>query len=184
MPIPDKAISLEQQINEWRRYLRRRQAIHTVDVAELEDHLRQQVADLVDAGLATDEAFLIAVKRMGGLDALSREFAQEHSGRLWKQLAVVPADSGALHLPIELWLMVGIAYAGGRWGGVGWTYGLRAVLGRTVHLLRADCPRRRGSHRVHGNISGYAGIFSRLERMSASLHRLSPYTQTLPALPR
>ncbi|HEX2611358.1 MAG TPA: hypothetical protein VHK68_10145, partial [Gemmatimonadales bacterium] len=60
----------------------------------LEDHLREQVAVLVDAGLATDEAFLVTVKRMGNLDALSREFAREHSERLWKQLVVVPSDSG------------------------------------------------------------------------------------------
>ena len=31
---------LEEQIDQWRSYLRRRQAIHAVDVAELEDHLR------------------------------------------------------------------------------------------------------------------------------------------------
>jgi hypothetical protein len=216
MPDPGHAVSLEQQIDRWRSYLRRRQAIHSVDVAELEDHLREQVGGLVDAGLATDEAFLVAVKRMGNLDALSREFAREHSDRLWKQLVVVPPDSGesrarartdaivafclavaaallvkvpalfgiqlaqdtgfyarnlslfvlplltgyfvwkrrldtttirwlavafvaagvfanvypfipdgytealtALHLPIALWLVVGIAYAGGRWGQVG-----------------------------------------------------------------
>jgi hypothetical protein len=212
----DHTVALEEQIDQWRSYLRRRQAIHSVDVAELEDHLREQVAVLVEAGLATDEAFLVAVKRMGNLDALSREFAREHSERLWKQLVVVPADSEeprarartdaivafclavaaavaikvpalfgfeldqdfsfyarnlslfvlplltgyfawkrqldtgtlrwlaaafvaagvvanaypftqggytealtALHLPIALWLAVGIAYAGGRWGQVG-----------------------------------------------------------------
>ncbi|MBX7184358.1 MAG: permease prefix domain 1-containing protein [Vicinamibacteria bacterium] len=92
-PLPD-ATMLEEQIGQWRSYLRRRQAIHTVDVAELEDHLREQVANLVQAGLATDEAFLVAVKRMGDLDALSREFAREHSERLWKQLVVLPSDSG------------------------------------------------------------------------------------------
>jgi hypothetical protein len=92
MPAADHAVSLEEQIDQWRSYLRSRQAIHSVDVAELEDHLRQQVAVLVGAGLATDEAFLVAVKRMGDLDALSREFAREHSDRLWKQL-VIPADS-------------------------------------------------------------------------------------------
>jgi hypothetical protein len=215
MPAPKDAVSLEEQIDRWRSYLRRRQAIHSADVAELEDHLREQVAVLLDAGLATDEAFLVAVKRMGNLDALSREFALEHSDRLWKQLVVVPSDSGeqralartdaivvfclavaaavifkvpalfgitldqdagfyarnvslfvlplltgyfvwkrrlgtstlrwlivafiaagvfanvypfapssytetltALHLPIALWLVVGIAYAGGRWGEV------------------------------------------------------------------
>jgi hypothetical protein len=215
MPTLDRAVSLEEQIDQWRSYLRRRQAIHSADIAELEDHLREQVAVLVDAGLDTDEAFLVAVKRMGSLDALSREFAREHSDRLWKQL-VVPSDSGepraaartdaivafglavvaavliklpvlfgteldqdagfyarnlglvvlplltgyfvwkrrlgtgtirwlavafvaagvfanvypvapggytevltAVHLPIALWLVVGIAYAGGRWGQVG-----------------------------------------------------------------
>lgn len=76
--------TLEEQIDEWRSYLRSRQAIHSADVAELEDHLREVIDDLVDAGLATDEAFLVAVKRMGKLDALSREFAREHSERLWK----------------------------------------------------------------------------------------------------
>src|ERR687888_1404431 len=99
MPTPDHTVSLEAQIDQWRSYLRRRQAIHAVDVAELEDHLREQVAVLVDAGLAADEAFLVAVKRMGNLDALSREFAREHSGRLWKQLVVVPSDSGELRAP-------------------------------------------------------------------------------------
>jgi hypothetical protein len=94
MPAQDHAKLLEEQIDQWRSYLGRRQAIHSVDVAELEDHLREQVAGLVGAGLATDEAFLVAVKRMGELDALSREFAREHSDRLWKQLVVVPSDSG------------------------------------------------------------------------------------------
>jgi hypothetical protein len=89
---PDHA-ALEEQIGQWRSYLRRRQAIHPVDIAELEDHLREEVAALADAGLATDEAFLVAVKRMGDLDALSREFAREHSNRLWKQLVVSPSET-------------------------------------------------------------------------------------------
>src|SRR5215212_4027271 len=94
MPDPDPAVSVEDQIARWRSYLGRRQAIHPVDVAELEDHLREQIAMLAEAGLTADEAFLVAVKRMGKLDALSREFAREHSERLWKQLIVVPSDSG------------------------------------------------------------------------------------------
>ena len=51
------------------------------------------MAVLTEAGLAADEAFLVAVKRMGSLDALSREFAREHSERLWKQLVIAP-DAG------------------------------------------------------------------------------------------
>ncbi len=94
MSTPDPAGSLERQIDQWRSYLRHRQAIHAVDVAELEDHLREQIAVLTEAGLVGDEAFLVAVKRMGDLDALSREFAREHSDRLWKQLVVSGADVG------------------------------------------------------------------------------------------
>ena len=94
MPSPGHPISLEEQIDQWRSYLRRRQAIHTVDVAELEDHLREQIAVLTEAGLTPDEAFLVAVKRIGDLDALSREFAREHSDRLWKQLVLSPTESG------------------------------------------------------------------------------------------
>jgi hypothetical protein len=85
---------LEEQIAQWRSYLRSRQAIHSVDIAELEDHLREQIAALSAGGLTPDEAFLVAVKRLGSLDALSREFAREHSDRLWKQLVMPPADTG------------------------------------------------------------------------------------------
>ncbi len=94
MTNPDQSTPLDEQIGQWRSYLGRRQAINPVDVAELEDHLREQIAGLTQAGLSADEAFLIAVKRMGELDAVSREFAREHSERLWRQLVVVASDSG------------------------------------------------------------------------------------------
>ncbi|HEX3233898.1 MAG TPA: permease prefix domain 1-containing protein [Gemmatimonadales bacterium] len=80
--------SLEGQIEQWRSYLRRRRAIRAVDVEELEDHLRGEVTALRTAGLSENEALLVAVKRMGALDAISNEFAREHSERLWKQLVI------------------------------------------------------------------------------------------------
>ncbi|NLT73579.1 MAG: hypothetical protein GXX94_05205 [Chloroflexi bacterium] len=79
---------LEERIDQWRSYLLRRQAIGSLDVIELEDHLREQIDHLMTAGLDTDEAFLVAVKRLGALDALSREYAVEHSERLWKQMVL------------------------------------------------------------------------------------------------
>jgi hypothetical protein len=86
---------LDEQIAQWRAYLRRRRAIDAPDVEELEAHLRDQVGALSQAGLAPDEAFLVAVKRMGSLDAVSREFAREHSERLWKQLVIGPDDAAS-----------------------------------------------------------------------------------------
>jgi hypothetical protein len=82
----------ESQIAEWRAYVANAPAINGRDVAELEAHLRDQIAELDGAGLTADEAFLIAVKRMGDLDTLSREFAREHRGRLWKQLVLSGED--------------------------------------------------------------------------------------------
>ena len=93
--IVDSDNDLEGQIAEWRAYMHRRQELDHTDAEELEDHLRSQITDLTEAGLQADEAFLIAVKRMGNLDELSREFAREHSERLWKQL-VLPGEPDAL----------------------------------------------------------------------------------------
>jgi hypothetical protein len=78
----------EAHIAQWRAYADRRPERRPADVDELEDHLRDRIADLISAGLSEDEAFLVAVKRMGTLDALTREFAREHSDRLWKQLVL------------------------------------------------------------------------------------------------
>lgn len=82
----------EHQIEQWRDHVQRRSTLSRDDVAELEEHLRGQVDDLIASGLTEDEAFLVAVKRMGSVDELSREFAREHSERLWKQLVLTVDD--------------------------------------------------------------------------------------------
>ncbi len=104
---------LEEQIAQWRAYLRRRQALDGPDVEELEGHLRDQLVALTEAGLAGDEAFLVAVKRMGSLDALSREFARVHSERLWKQLVIAPgaADELANTTHAETFVVLSLAVA-------------------------------------------------------------------------
>jgi len=102
----------EDQIAQWRSYVRRRQGLHGPDVEELEAHLRDQLAALTEAGLTGDEAFLVAVKRMGNLDALSREFARAHSERLWKQLVMAPdADGPANTSYAETLVVLGLAVA-------------------------------------------------------------------------
>jgi len=79
---------LEEQIALWRQYIGHHRAIAQTDVDELEAHLRDQIDALAASGLAPDESFLVAVKRLGRTDELSREFAREHSDRLWKQLVI------------------------------------------------------------------------------------------------
>ncbi|MFU8872856.1 permease prefix domain 1-containing protein [Micromonospora sp. SL4-19] len=94
MTAPEGHDNLEAQVAQWRQHVQRRSELQRSDVEELEDHLRGSVDELIAAGLRADEAFLIAVKRMGSVDELSREFAREHSERLWKQL-VLTGETGS-----------------------------------------------------------------------------------------
>jgi hypothetical protein len=128
-PIPP----VEEQIAQWRGYLRRRRAINGADVEELEGHLRDQMAMLTMAGLAGDEAFLVAVKRMGSLDSLSREFAREHSERLWKQLVVAKNESSDATAPLlrqETAVVLALAVAA--------AFAVKAPELFGVHLLNGD----------------------------------------------
>jgi hypothetical protein len=106
---------LEAQVDRWRGYVQRRQAIASADVEELEDHLREQIEDLLATGLDPEEAFLVAIKRLGNLDAVSREFAREHSDRLWKQLVLLPGDADDNRAPAwrELAVVIGVALGAG-----------------------------------------------------------------------
>ena len=116
---PDGAAAepLEQQIDAWRAHLRRSRTITPSDAAELEDHLREQIASLAGDGLSADEAFLVAVKRMGAIDALTREFAREHSERLWKQLVLAGdgweggAEPGESFGSRKMWVALALAVA-------------------------------------------------------------------------
>lgn len=104
---------LDEQIAQWRDYLRRGQAVHGPDVEELERHLRDQLAALAAAGLTGDEAFLVALKRMGSQNVLSREFARAHSERLWKQLVIAPEanDEPGETRRSEILVVLGLALA-------------------------------------------------------------------------
>ncbi len=113
--VPTEHAALEEQFDQWRGYVQRRRAISAADVDEMEDHLRGQVNDLTASGLDDEEAFLVAVKRMGNLDEVSREFAREHSDRLWKQLVLVPEESGDGGRWRELGVVLALAVTAGIW---------------------------------------------------------------------
>ena len=156
----ERTDALEAQIARWRTWLRRQPALRPADVDELEGHLRDQIAALVEAGLAGDEAFLVAVKRMGRLDAVSREFAREHSDRLWKQLVVAPDDDApGREAHTETFVVLGLAVAAalaiqlprlfGHQFGEGAFYALNASL-FVLPLLTAYLAWKRGLDRARG----------------------------------
>lgn len=111
METPKQTFDLEERIAEWRAFLLGRKAILDADADELEDHLRSQIDALSDVGLAPDEAFLVAVKRIGGQDTVTAEFAREHSDRLWKQLVARPDADGqpATSTRTEALVVIGLA---------------------------------------------------------------------------
>ena len=141
---------VESQIAEWRAYVAKAPAVDGRDVDELEAHLRDQIAELDAAGLTADEAFLVAVKRMGDLDTLSREFAREHSGRLWKQL-VLSGDDEPAH-PSGGWLEALV-------------FALAAAVTIQVARLAAHVPRR---------AAGVAAAQHRPARAAVPRRRTSP----------
>ena len=116
----------------------RRQAISPADLDELEDHLREQIAERLAGGLDEDESFLVAIKRLGNLDAVSREFAREHSERLWKQLVLLPEGPAAAGVQPwrELAVVLGLAVGAGLAlkAGLSWLGGDEA-LARNAGLL-------------------------------------------------
>ena len=86
---------LEMQIHSWSDHLRAHGNLKEADIRELESHLREEIDDLISAGLSPDESFLISVKRLGNLDAISHEFAKVNTENLWKHLFIDPVDSTA-----------------------------------------------------------------------------------------
>jgi len=104
-------VDVEAGIAQWRAHLAARRAISEADVAELEAHLRDELERLQASGLTGDEALLVAVGRLGAIDDLSREYAREHSDRLWKQLVLGarPAPGGSLAVALSCGLGAAVA---------------------------------------------------------------------------
>jgi hypothetical protein len=110
---------VEQQIDAWRAHVRRNPTITDAATIELEDQLRGEVTALLRLGLSGEEAFLVALKRTGEVDALTREYAREHADGLWKQFVLWGDVSGDAAEAAEgkasrkMWVAIGLAVAAG-----------------------------------------------------------------------
>ncbi|MFV0451495.1 MAG: permease prefix domain 1-containing protein [Propioniciclava sp.] len=109
----DENRPLESQWLQWRAYLAAREGVDADDVAELEDHLTAQIEDLTAQGLAADEAFLVAVKRLGSHSVLAADFARENAEAFWKQLVVADGSEKTRSDPAGFRPMIGFAVAAG-----------------------------------------------------------------------
>ena len=84
---------LELNIHSWSDHLRARGNFKETDILELENHLRDEIEDLIKTGLTPDESFLISVKRLGNINLISQEYSKVNSENLWKYLLLDPIDS-------------------------------------------------------------------------------------------
>lgn len=90
----DPDSSLEIPFGRWRDHALRGRP--RAEVAAREERLRATVKGLTAAGLAPEEAFLVALRRLGAEDAGTRAFARGNPGLLWDEEAAPGDRNGSL----------------------------------------------------------------------------------------
>ena len=81
----------ENAIARWRAYVERHGSLPAAEIEKLEVQLRVQAGDLLRFGLSVEEAFQVAVGRVGRNDAVTRAFVQDHAARLMGAATDEPA---------------------------------------------------------------------------------------------
>jgi len=76
--------SLDEAVAKWRAGLSQSDALREEDATELEAHLREQVQELVRVGLTEEEAFGVALSRLGDTERVTAEFAKVNPDIAWR----------------------------------------------------------------------------------------------------
>jgi hypothetical protein len=76
---------LEEEMLKWQQRFAEAETLRTTDLAELEMHLRDSISSLIVTGLSEEEAFLIAVHRVGEPRRLEQEFGKVNGSHIWSQ---------------------------------------------------------------------------------------------------
>jgi hypothetical protein len=86
---------LEREIRRWRSHLAGFRGIESSDLLELESHLRDTIDELSEnQNISEEEAFLLAVRRLGDSQELGREFSKVSTQDVWKQLLLPVSSPG------------------------------------------------------------------------------------------
>ncbi len=111
---------LNAAIRAWRESLGHSPRLQPGNLDELESHLRDSVDVLRRKGLAEDEAFLVATRRLGNASVLSTEFAKVNRRDLWLErvfwmlagVLLLRAVGSVSNTLTELALWAGVAGSG------------------------------------------------------------------------
>lgn len=77
------AFDLNQEIRRWKEKLAESPGFRNDDLDELECHVQDSVGDLQSRGLSAEEAFTIAVRRVGHGMTLAAEFGSINNSHIW-----------------------------------------------------------------------------------------------------
>jgi hypothetical protein len=129
------SFDLKTAIRDWRENLAQLPEFRTRDVDELESHVQDSIAELEGRGLSTEEAFVVATRRVGPGAVLAPEFARVNGQALWidrglwmvvgwavisgfesmskstAQLAIIPTAFRLPVLPLLVWMLPLLASA-------------------------------------------------------------------------
>ena len=78
---------LEEHLREWSNRFSHTESMRQGDVEELECHVRDTVEALTASGLDAQEAFLVAIHRLGDPDALGGEYRKANGHGVWARRA-------------------------------------------------------------------------------------------------
>jgi hypothetical protein len=76
---------LNEQLDAWKQSFDNVEALRGGDVNELEQQVRDSVAELSAKGLTGEEAFAIAIRRVGDPRPLAAPFLKANGNRVWAQ---------------------------------------------------------------------------------------------------
>ena len=87
---------LESAIKDWKKNLRKNESLEEGYIAELESHLRDEIAERIKSGKAEEASFTEAVKKIGKADALGEEYYKTDTTHIskrppWKESRFMPA---------------------------------------------------------------------------------------------
>jgi len=95
---------IDSAVQTWRTQLARQQTLTRDDLDELEDHFRATVAELIDTGIAPDQAVVLARNALGEPEPLAVEY-RKNDNPWWRRFARVgwAMFAASFILPVHTW---------------------------------------------------------------------------------
>lgn len=109
MRVEEAPFDLGRAVAEWKGALAAAGQLPDDRLEELASHLEDTMAELVRLGLDEEEAFLVAVKRVGNVDAVARQLALAEGDESWRRINLPGTGAGARRRDLALAAVLALA---------------------------------------------------------------------------